>query len=192
MKRTSWIVMTLAAGLAVSAAAQCPMGGGACGGQPGPRRAGGSMLQMLVRQEARLRELGATDEQIQKLKTIAYAVRKDMISLMAEREQAELDLQRLMDQPKLDRAAIEKLADQMGSVEARTIKQRLMTQADIRELFGTDLLKQLRRDRPRGEDRREGRMPNKEQRRGRGRNFERPDRMPEHEAMPGPEHESED
>lgn len=143
MKKSIWRVALATLGLAVAAQGRMEGRGGGGPGD-GPRWGGGEGLQMLLRQESRLRDLGATEEQVEKLKTLAYTLRKDMIALQAEREQGRLELDRLLDAASLDKKALETIVEQLGAVDARMLKNRIETRVQIREILGNELLRTLR------------------------------------------------
>ena len=177
------LVAALLVGAAGAARAQPPAEGR--GGEGGP----GFGMRNPERMEQALREAGATDEQVAKLREQGYQMRKQMISLRAEREQAELEVQHLLGQDKVDREAVLKAVEKLGAVETSIHKLRVQHQLDMRELVGPDTCKKLhkrafeqRRERreDRGEDRRGGEGWGRKQE-GKQDRFEQP---PEPEDMP--------
>lgn len=111
-----------------------PWGGAPCG--PG--------LERVLGQEERLRDLGVTDDQIQRLKDILFAGRKQMIALWAEREQAQLEIQQLFSRDKIDREALNQAAERLGDVVKQIHQQRVQQRADVQEVLGPQVLHKIR------------------------------------------------
>lgn len=120
---------------AIAAQAQGPMGG------PG---AEGCPMQGCGGREQALKAAGATDEQLAQVREKMYEARKQMIALRAEQQLAQLDIQRLMAQDKIDREAVMKAIEKAGAVEVSLHKLRVQQQLDVRDIVGADVLKKAR------------------------------------------------
>ncbi|MBU1693951.1 MAG: periplasmic heavy metal sensor, partial [Verrucomicrobia bacterium] len=112
------------------------------GGMPGKACCPG--MENMPRMESALREAGATDEQVAQLREQGYQMRKQMIALRAEKEQAELEVQHLLGQDKVDREAVMKAVETLGAVETSLRKLRVQQQLDVREIVGPDTCSKLR------------------------------------------------
>jgi Spy/CpxP family protein refolding chaperone len=182
------LVAALLVSAAIAAQAQSPRGG------PGMPCCG---MRNADRLEQGLRQAGATEEQVAKLREQGYQTRKQMISLRAEREQAELEVQHLLGQDKVDREAVMKAVEKLGAVETSIHKLRIQQQLDMREIVGPDTCSKLReralerrgemRD-DRGGNKRGGNWGGGEDQRGEEGWRQRPDeRRGRFEAPPEPE-----
>ena len=152
MKRWSKSLMAVAlVGAATVALAQRSGGGrDRQGGASCPMMGGGPGLEKMMRMEPMLRKAGATDEQLAALKEKAYELRKQMITLHAEQEQSENELQHLLGQDKVDRAAVMKAVEQVGAVKTNIQKLRVQQQLDMRDLLGAEVMGKLRAVSPEG------------------------------------------
>ena len=154
--------------------------------------AGGGGPEFGMRKEARmeqaLREAGATDEQVAKLREQIYQARKQMISLHAEKEQAEIEVQHLMMQDKVDREAVLKAVEKLGAVKTSLHRLRIQQQLDMREIVGPDVARKVRagaadRWREKRQGRGEGKWRGEMDRPHKGCPFQ-PSPPPEPEEMP--------
>ena len=92
----------------------------------------------------RLKELGATDLQIQALKDAAYEQDKQMITLRANVERAEIELRHLMDAATADKKAITETLDALGTARSELFKAETLNMLKVRETLGEKLFSQMR------------------------------------------------
>jgi Spy/CpxP family protein refolding chaperone len=110
----------------------------------------------------RLKDLGATDDQIQKVQDIQFASREQAIELRAKEETAQLALDKLLKSDAPDQAAVMQAVDQLTAARGAMFKQHITTQLKVREVLGPELSQKLR-EQPRpprmGRDQGPGRPP---------------------------------
>ena len=112
-------------------------GGRGPGGHPG------AGVEFLVQHPDVAREAGVTDDQIAKLRTATYEMRKQMIKLEADEELAKLEVDQLMDQPMPDRQAIDKAIDEAGKAETAIEKARVQHKLAVEDILGAETTDKL-------------------------------------------------
>lgn len=91
----------------------------------------------------RLKDLGATDQQIQALKEAAYEQDKQMVTLRANLERAEIELRHLMDAPAVDKKAVTETVDTINAARGELFKAEILNMLKVRETLGEKLFRQL-------------------------------------------------
>ena len=107
------------------------------------RGVGGGIAWLLNDQEA-LKKLGVTDEQQTALKTASYEFRKEMAKLNADRELAELDYRKAMDEDTPDENAVLKAVEEVGTAETAVRKASTKYQLKIKNVLGAEKLNELK------------------------------------------------
>jgi len=146
------VAAVIASGAAVLAAPQGPgemrPEGQGPGREPGAEyRQGPPMMQgqrPMMPPAERLKELGATEQQIQALKELSYEQDKQMITLRANVERSEIELRHLMDAATVDKKAISETLDTLGAARAELFKAETLNMLKVRETLGEKLFSQLR------------------------------------------------
>lgn len=92
----------------------------------------------------RLKEAGATDEQLASLKKFADEQRFKRIDLNAAAEKAELTLEMQLSGDTVDEKTALQAADALSQARAALFKQEVSARLKAREILGTDVLKKLR------------------------------------------------
>ena len=138
---------------------QGPRGGGTCpamrqgqgpqaqGGGPSRMKRGGFGFEGGPREfpdPKRLKEAGATDQQLEALKTFAGEQQFKRIDLKATVEKAELAFEQLMGSETVDEPAALKAADAVGQARIDLFKLEIRAKLKAREILGTEVLKKLR------------------------------------------------
>lgn len=154
MKRNAhWTSRIAAAAIIVSGAAAyaAPQGPGDVrpegrGHEPGteyrqepPPRGQRPMLPPIER----LKELGATEQQIKALKEAAYEQDKQMVILRANLERADIELRHLMDAPTVDKKAVTEAVDAINVARGELFKAETLNRLKVRETLGEGLFRQL-------------------------------------------------
>jgi Spy/CpxP family protein refolding chaperone len=102
----------------------------------------------------RLKEAGATDQQLDALKAFHDEQQLKRIDLKAAAEKAEVVFEQLMRSETVDEKAALKAAETLSQARAEIFKAEVASQLKFREILGADVLKKLREDRAeRGADR---------------------------------------
>lgn len=144
LKQTAaWLLIT-ALMLPLTALGQGPQGPGHGPGRGegpggGPHGPGGGLMRL-----ERLKEAGATDQQIKAVKELHFDAQAQEIDLRAKVEKAELALRQLMISEDASEAAVMKAADQVIEARAKVFKHELRTRLKAREILGAELIGQLR------------------------------------------------
>lgn len=141
----------MASGAAALAAPQGPSEmkpeGQGPGREPGLENRQGPPMQgqrpMLPPAE-RLKELGATDQQIQALKDASYEQDKQMVTLRSNVERAEIELRHLMDAATVDKKAVTEAVDVLSAARGELFKAETLNMLKVRETLGEKLFSQLR------------------------------------------------
>ena len=132
------VAMVMASG----AAAQ--QGPGDHEGGPGKaREPRGLMIGRLLHNEEAAKQAGITEEQLTALRNLQYACKNSMIELRAQKDKLQLQMDQLMESDSVDKAAAEKLIDQMGKTETEIRKTMLNQQWQAREILGVEKYKEL-------------------------------------------------
>ena len=127
----------------------CPMmgkGSGPEGGCPGLQRGGrgpeGGPRGLPGPQ--RLKEAGATEQQLEALKKFEDEQQLKRIDQKAAAEKAEVAFQQLMRSETVDEAAVLKAADALSQARAEAFKADIASQLKVRAILGADVLKKMR------------------------------------------------
>jgi periplasmic protein CpxP/Spy len=82
-----------------------------------------------------LRELDLTDEQKANAREIMIAARKQAIPMRAELQVAQLELQELLVQDDVDRAAVDQHLDQIGQLRQKLMRHRVDTRLKLHAML---------------------------------------------------------
>ncbi len=107
----------------------------------------------LSQQEDRLRELGATDEQIGKVAELEHDVALKRADLRAHVEKAEVSLRYAMRVYEADESAVITAIDALNEARGHMFKQDTLFRLNVRNILGDDVLKAMRPPRHREESR---------------------------------------
>ncbi|MEI7899096.1 MAG: hypothetical protein WCK89_02510 [bacterium] len=110
----------------------------------------------------RLKEAGATDQQLEALKTFANEQQLKQIDLRAAVEKAELTLNQLMSSETLDEKAALKAVDTLNQARAEIFKMEVSSKLKTRGILGKEVEKKLREMGPPEGKERQGRGPRTE------------------------------
>ena len=91
----------------------------------------------------RLKEAGATDQQLAALKAFANEQQLKQVDLRAAAEKAELTLKQLMDSETTDEKAALKAADTLSQARAELFKLEISSKLKMREILGAEIQKKL-------------------------------------------------
>jgi Spy/CpxP family protein refolding chaperone len=89
------------------------------------------------------KQAGATDQQIEALKTFVFEQRIKRVDLQAAAEKADLALDHLMQSETVDEKAALKAADALTSARGELFKQDISSRVKVREILGDAVLKKL-------------------------------------------------
>ena len=106
-------------------------------------RHGGGVGWLLNNPEA-AKKLGITDEQQTALQTATYEFRKEMAKLKADRELADLDVRKAMDEDKPVESDVMKAVEKAGVAETAMRKAQTKYQLQIKSILGADKLDELK------------------------------------------------
>jgi len=96
----------------------------------------------------RLKEFGATDQQIQALKDASYEQDKQMVTLRANVERAEIELRHLMDGATVDKKAVTEAVEALSAARGELFKAETLNMLKVRETLGEKLFSQFRQQPP--------------------------------------------
>lgn len=124
----------------------CPMRakGAPQGGCPAMRRGGPGNGPQGQPDPKRLKEAGATEQQLEALKKFEDEQALKRIDQKAAVEKAEVTFQQLMRSEAVDEAAALKAADALSQARAEAFKAEISSQLKVRAILGADVLKKLR------------------------------------------------
>lgn len=152
MRTAQW--MTVMAAIAMATAAFAEPGGGGKHGDGGPpddrgmRRGGDDdrpmPIERLLRNDELVQKLGITDAQIQALEEQAHTQRAKMIELRSAAELADLEVERLTDAAKPDRAAIAEAIQKAGQARTAIRAAQMDGMFATREILGEETFKKLK------------------------------------------------
>lgn len=114
------------------------------GGRGQHERGGGGGIAWLLNDQEALKKLGVTDEQQTALKTASYEFRKEMAKLNADRELADLDVRKAMDEDKPVESDVMKAVEKAGAAETALRKAQTKYQLQIKSILGADKLSELK------------------------------------------------
>ena len=89
-------------------------------------------------------ELGLTDEQVEQIKALKIAAKKNLISTQAEIDIVKIDLQAEMWKDTIDTEAVNKLIDKKYELQKETAKSTVGAYAKIKNILTADQQKQLK------------------------------------------------
>ncbi len=121
-------------------------GEGGQGAGPGVGR-GGPMLgrgPQEIPGPERLKEIGATEQQIEALAKLNDAQQLKRVDLQAAVEKAELSLRQVMQADGADEKAAHQAVDALSQARAELMKQEISSRLKAKEVLGADLVKKLR------------------------------------------------
>lgn len=130
---------------------------GVAGAEPGPRNkqlmAGGPggpeamtarILQRVLENPVKMKELGISEEQASKLQAGFYELEKKMVTLRSNAELAQIELRHLMDADSPDKeavmAAVEKAGAARIAIQKAAVEQRLL----VRDVLGDETANKIR------------------------------------------------
>ncbi|MDD4018847.1 MAG: hypothetical protein PHV28_12995 [Kiritimatiellae bacterium] len=135
-----------------------PGGGGMRCGRFGPEGAGNQKMRRggggpgegreMPFNPERLKQAGATEQQVKALSDFQFAQQNKRIDLQAAAEKAELALEQLMREAGADEAAALKAADALTQARGELFKLGISTRIKTRQILGEEVLKKLRDQRP--------------------------------------------
>lgn len=127
-------------------AATAQPGPGGPGGREGMRgeRPMGARIQAVLENPELLEKIGLTDQQVSALRARLDEAQKTMIKLRADAELAETEVQRLMREDTVDRAAVMKALDAAGLAHVAVRKAMIEERLAFREIAGPDAARKLR------------------------------------------------
>lgn len=117
------------------------------GGQQNPM-ARHQMMQMMLLNPKFLKDAGATEQQIESVKTLVQETQMKEVDLRATTEKAELALQQLERASKTDEAALLKAVDALSLAKTEQLRQQVLAKARIKNLLGEEIVKKLQERRP--------------------------------------------
>ena len=91
----------------------------------------------------RAKQAGASDQQLEALKTLAFDQQTKRIDLRAAVEKAELALDHLMKGEAVDEKAALKAADALSQARGELFKLEVSEQVKVREILGAEVLKKM-------------------------------------------------
>ena len=95
-----------------------------------------------------LKKAGATDKQLEELKTSAFEQKVKRIDLQAAVEKAELTLEQQMSSASLDEKAAMKAADALSQARGEFLKLEIAARAKAQQILGEEVLKKLHDQKP--------------------------------------------
>jgi Spy/CpxP family protein refolding chaperone len=110
----------------------------------------------------RLKEAGATEQQLAALKAFANEQQLKQVDLRATAEKAELTLDQLMSGETVDEKAALKAADALTQARAEIFKLEISSKLKMKEILGAEVQKKLREMGPPEGMERQGRGPRPE------------------------------
>lgn len=122
------IALMLGSGLAATASLAQGWGGHGGHHMHGPRHHGRHLMRML-------RGLDLTDEQKAKAREVMMGARKQAIPMRAELRVAQLELQDLLVQDEVDRAAVDQHIDQIGQLRQKLMRHRVDTRLKLHAML---------------------------------------------------------
>jgi hypothetical protein len=92
----------------------------------------------------RLKEVGATEQQMEMLKKLNTEQQLKRIDLQATAEKAEVMLGQIMQNEAVDEKAAFKAVDELSQARAELIKQDISSKLKVREILGAEIIKKIR------------------------------------------------
>jgi len=106
------------------------------------------MMQMMLLNPTFLKDAGATEQQIESVKTLVQETQMKEVDLRAATEKAELALQQLERASKTDEAALLKAVDALSLAKTEQLRQQVLSKVRIKNLLGEAVVKKLQERRP--------------------------------------------
>ena len=89
-------------------------------------------------------QVGLSPEQVEQMKTLYAGHRKQMADLRADLEKRQVELEQILDQPSVDKAALGKKIDDVVAARAKLDRERMMALAEVRGVLSADQYTKLR------------------------------------------------
>jgi Spy/CpxP family protein refolding chaperone len=115
------------------------------GGPDRPEALGARIIQRVLDNPEKMKELGISEEQAAKLQDSFYELEKKMVTLRSDAELAQIEVRRLMDAAVPDQAAVLAAVDKAGA--ARTAIQKAMVEQRlaVRGILGEETANKIKR-----------------------------------------------
>ncbi len=111
--------------------------------QRGP--GGGQMdVMKLLNNDMLMEKAGLAESQVTELKDLAYETQKTRIKMQAEKDLAELELKRLLDQESPDEEQVMKAVENVGQADIAMTKSKISAQLRARKVIGPELLEEIK------------------------------------------------
>lgn len=104
---------------------------------------GAHLLRRLLSRGRWAKKLDLSDEQVEQLKQLAYDNRKEMISLKANVQLAQLEVKTAMDKETPDKTALMNAVDQAAMAKAAIEKKQIECQLRIKEILTDEQIEKL-------------------------------------------------
>lgn len=89
-------------------------------------------------------ELGLTNEQVEKIKSLKYSVEKSLIKEEADIKTLALDIKEALGKDEVDIAAVNKLIDQKYTLKAQKTKEEIGAYVNLKKILTPEQLKKLK------------------------------------------------
>ena len=137
-------LITATAALLLSTAVVTWAGQGGPGRHEAQRGPGPGGIGRMLNNRAALDKLGLTEEQQAAIKTASYEFRKEMATLKADAELAEIELQKAMDEAAPDENAVMKAVDNVGTAKTAMQKAAVKHQLKVKTILGAEKVEALK------------------------------------------------
>lgn len=148
MKKHWMTALVAGSALAAAAAFAAPGFGGPDGARRNERPDrgphGGPGLERLLQNPRIAKEAGISDAQIESLKAAEYEQRKTIIKLRGDADLARLEVRKLMQAEKVDKAAVLNAVDKAGRAMTELRKAQIEHHLAVREILGPETCAKLR------------------------------------------------
>lgn len=123
----------------------CPVCPGGPGGLMGFGAGKGNCpgVQLLLSPQAR-ETLGLNQDQAARIEELSYNTQKELIRLQSEAQQAQLELQRLMQSDNPDRQSVMNQAERLGQLQTEMRKLRLQQRLEIQQILTPEQIQHAR------------------------------------------------
>lgn len=143
MRRAMFIVVSgMILGFVASVMAQGMMWGGR---GPGAMMSWGKGLRGMNLYLNLREELKLTDEQVKVLKAIDLDHRRNTIKVWTELRLKGLELEELMNQPKVSRAKVDDIIKEMGELRTKLMLNAIHTELEVRKILTEEQLKRTKK-----------------------------------------------
>ena len=89
-------------------------------------------------------DLKLSEDQVERLKSIERRCRKETIKVHSKLQLKRLELEELLDQPKVDREKVDALVEEMGRLRTKLILNLMHAELDARGVLNKEQLKRAR------------------------------------------------